>query len=419
MPRREPLNLIVPLLLALGTALALPMPAAATSKVEQLPGGKYRGAVAGGKKIQLEVRDNGRRGLVRLRCARVRDRFRIRDDGSFRARKRNRSGMVVLRVSGRFSNLTRVHGRVTRLKRGGRRCKQGRFRARLTNIRGVKRTTVSYGPYHVEPAEGGHGGEGHGGGGNVLHNDVPKPCEDCYIVGMLPNLVDRSGASVNHATRAMLHHIVFFNRDREDATCDGPLLGEERFFASGNERTMFVLPAGYGYRVDPGDSWRTLAHLMNNGMRPRHLNVEVTFWYVEAPTSLRQVKPFWFDIDNCGNSEYMTPAGLHTETWDFTIPPGLQGRIVALGGHLHDDGIAIKLTNKSRGGRQICRAVAGYGSDPAYAGHIESMRGCIGDPLATFRTGELVRLHSTYDSSAMQHDVMGIMLGYLAPAPIG
>jgi hypothetical protein len=397
-------------------AVVVPTPASASLKVEQLPGGQYRGAVAGGKQIQLEVRARGSRGLVRMRCARVRDRFRIRDDGSFRVSKRNRRGRIVLRVRGRFNNLTRVRGRVTKLRRGGRRCRQGRFRARLKNVRGLKRTTVSYGPYHVEPS-GGHEGGGHGGaGGNVVHTDVAKPCEDCYIVGMLPDLVDASGTDGGHSrsldptTEAKLHHIVFFNRDRDDATCDGPVLGRERFFAAGSERTMFVLPAGYGYRIDRGDTWWTLAHLMNMGMHPRHLNVEVTFWYVDAPANLRHVKPFWFDINNCGNSEYMTPAGRHTETWDFTIPPELSGRVVAIGGHQHDYGVGIELTNQSRGGRSVCRAVPDYG-----AGHIERIRGCVGDPVATLRTGEVVRLHSTYDSPEAQHDAMGIMLGYLAP----
>jgi hypothetical protein len=404
---------IIAFLLVLGAAFAVPSPALAGFEVNQLPGGNYRGLVAGGKPIQIEVHDRGARGVLRLRCAKLRDRFRIRDDGSFRVRKRNR-GKVVLRVRGRFDNLTRARGRVVRLARGGRRCKEGRFRAGLRNVRGVKRTKVRYGPYHVEPSNGGdHGSHGDRLGGNVLHDDVPKPCEDCYVIGMLPSVAETAGARASHLADAMLHHIVFFNQDREDATCEGPLLGWERFFAAGSELSMLVLPAGYGYRIASGDTWWTLAHLMNMGDHALHASVEVTFWYVDAPASLREVKPFWFDINNCGNSEYTTPAGLHTETRDFRIPAALAGDVVALGGHVHDYGIAVELTNESRRGQRICRAVADYG-----AGHLERIRGCVGDPLGTFRTGERVRLHSTYRSPVALHDAMGIMLGYLAPSPI-
>jgi hypothetical protein len=409
-------RLVTSLLLVAGGLLAIPANAGATFKVEQLPGGEYAGPIADGKQIQLRVRARAERGIVRIRCARVRTRFRIHDDGSFRAQKRNRRGRVVLRVRGRFANLIRARGRVTKLARRGSRCRQGAFRARLRNVAGVRQTTVSYGPYHVEP---GHGGHDHGIGGNVIHDGVAKPCEDCYIVAMLPDLVDEEGASVNHATGAILHHIVLFNRNRSDATCNVPfILGEERFFAAGNERTMLVLPAGYGYRIDRGDAWLSLAHLVNMRSETRELNVEITFWYVETEP-LREVKPFWFDINNCSNSEYMTPAGLHTERRDFTIPPEIAGRVLAVGGHLHTGGVAIELTNESRGGRRICRSVAGYGDDPAYAGQIESMRGCVGRQLGVLRTGEVVRLHSTYDSPEPQHDAMGIMLGYVAPQPGG
>jgi len=399
----------IPVLVALAALVALPAPAGATSAVEQLPGGKYAGPVGGKKKVKLRVAASGARGAVRVPCAGVRSRFRIGDDGSFRARKRNRRGKVVLRVRGRFANLSLARGRVAKLRRGGPRCSRGRFRAKLRNVRGLKRTTVRYGPYHVDPSHGDHGA-----GGNVGRNDVAKPCADCYIVAMRPELVDPSGAAVNYASGAMLHHMVFINQAREDATCNGPVLGRERFFAAGNERTMFALPAGYGYRVDSGDTWLTIAHLMNMGHEPRELGVEVTFWYVEAPAPLRAAKPFWFDINNCGNSEYTTPAGLHTAEWELTIPPELSGRVLTVGGHLHDHGVAIALSNETRGDT-VCRSVAGYGSDPAYAGHIESMTGCSGDPLATFRTGDQIRVRSTYDSPVEQDDVMGIMLGYVAP----
>jgi hypothetical protein len=41
---------------------------------------------------------------------------------------------------------------------------------------------------------------------------------------------------------------------------------------------------------------------------------------------------------------------------------------------------------------------------------------CTGDPIARLRQGELVRLHSMYQSSHPADDVMGVMLLYVNPA---
>jgi hypothetical protein len=41
------------------------------------------------------------------------------------------------------------------------------------------------------------------------------------------------------------------------------------------------------------------------------------------------------------------------------------------------------------------------------------MSTCSGDPLATVAAGQVVRLHSEYQSSHAADDVMGIMLGYI------
>jgi hypothetical protein len=42
------------------------------------------------------------------------------------------------------------------------------------------------------------------------------------------------------------------------------------------------------------------------------------------------------------------------------------------------------------------------------------MSTCVGDPLAELRQGDIVRLHSMYQSAHPADDVMGIMLGYVS-----
>jgi hypothetical protein len=43
------------------------------------------------------------------------------------------------------------------------------------------------------------------------------------------------------------------------------------------------------------------------------------------------------------------------------------------------------------------------------------MSTCTGDPLAYVQQGQVVRLHSIYQSSQPADDVMGIMLTYINP----
>jgi hypothetical protein len=81
---------------------------------------------------------------------------------------------------------------------------------------------------------------------------------------------------------------------------------------------------------------------------------------------------------------------------------------------VHGHGIAVEATNESRGGASICRSVATL--DPTDVHSVLAMSTCTGDPLVVIKSGEIVRLHSEYNSSHAANDVMGIMLGYINPS---
>jgi hypothetical protein len=54
--------------------------------------------------------------------------------------------------------------------------------------------------------------------------------------------------------------------------------------------------------------------------------------------------------------------------------------------------------------------------DPTDVHSVLKMSTCTGDPLATIQQGQVVRLHSEYNSTHPADDVMGIMLGYIQPS---
>jgi Stress up-regulated Nod 19 len=270
--------------------------------------------------------------------------------------------------------------------------------------------TVQYGPFTIPAGTQTTPGMVH----NKLKFGVARPCVDCHIASFTPDLVYADGTTADMDTGAMLHHMVLTSQWRRDATCGGSWLGlaGERFFASGNERTQIAFPAGYGYRVRYYDSWNLLVDLMNHSTAPQTVYVQVTFTIRPSSESVKRLRPVWLDIDQCGDSEYSIPEGFSDTHWDWTV--NVPGKVVAMIGHLHGHGVFVEATNESQGGASICKSVATL--DPNDVHVVKAMSTCTGDPLATLRQGDRVRLHSVYQSSHAADDVMGIMLGYIHPS---
>jgi hypothetical protein len=270
--------------------------------------------------------------------------------------------------------------------------------------------TVRYGPFTIPAGTATDPGMVH----NKLLLGVARPCVDCHITAFKPDLVYGDGTRANLDSGPMLHHAVFTSQWRRDATCSNSWLGlaGERFFASGNERTAIAFPAGYGYRVRYYDSWNLLVDLMNHSTTSKSVYVQVTYTTRPSWESVQRLRPVWLDIDQCGDSEYSIPAGYSDTHRDWTV--NVPGKVVAMLGHVHGHGIAVEATNESRGGASICRSKATL--DPTDVHSVLSMSTCTGDPIATIRQGETVRLHSEYLSAHAADDVMGIMLGYINPS---
>jgi hypothetical protein len=268
---------------------------------------------------------------------------------------------------------------------------------------------VLYGPYTIPAASD----LGPGKINNKLQLAVRRPCVGCYITSFTPDLVYADGTPATMDTGAMLHHFVLTNQLRSDATCRNSWLGlaGERFFASGDERTAITFPAGYGYRVRWYDSWNVLVDLMNHSPEAKTVYVKVTYTYRQPWESVKPLKPVWLDIDQCGDSEYSIPAGPSDKHWDWNV--NVPGKVVAMIGHVHGHGVAVEATNESKGGKSICRSDATL--HPTDTHRVLEMSTCTGDPLAVVKSGQVVRLHSMYDSPHPADDVMGIMLAYIKP----
>jgi hypothetical protein len=133
-------------------------------------------------------------------------------------------------------------------------------------------------------------------------------------------------------------------------------------------------------------------------------------WVPDSTPGMKPVRPVWLDEDNCGDSSYPVPAGPSNKVWRWTST--LTGRVILAGGHVHNGGIKVVFGNETTG-QHLCTSYAGYGTNPAFQGSVESMSTCIWDRLGTVRAGEVLSIDTYYDPPEAQPDVMGIVLAYV------
>lgn len=266
------------------------------------------------------------------------------------------------------------------------------------------KTTMRIGPFYLPAAE--QGGDAHF---NRFGLVPQKPCQDCFITGIVPRLVYADGSNADVDTGPMLHHIVITDTGRQDPTCErwnGSGLAGHRIFASGNERTRFAMPRGFGYRAT-SSPWAYIAEIMNHSASSKTVYVEADVYHVPTSTKgMKPVTPVWLDVANCRDSEFTAPPGRSTKTWSWKST--LTGRVIGAGGHVHAGGVGIVLRNASTG-KRMCTSEAAYGRG-AFEGEVTQMSTCIWDRIGTVREGQSLAIDTIYHTPKAAEGVMGILM---------
>jgi hypothetical protein len=306
---------------------------------------------------------------------------------------------------------------------------------------------------------------------------LTPPCTNCWITRIEPDLIYQQDPNHTNGTVAnynnnnttdgvWLHHFVILD------SCNLT----NRIISSGNERTILQNPPGYGYyqaAICPDSSpgtWTLNFHIHNSGINQRKVAIRLQVTYQTTPLS--SAVPVWLDVSANANSEYIVcypqnppqptcpstyndkhtgDSGMHA---DYTM--SVQGRIIGMGGHVHDYGYSVSAFNTGAGDRPddwICTSVAGYGSGsvylptggpgtpghpaaanaetlkagyaqegpPANRNHIQSMTPCsISARMSVICVGDVIRLHTQYNNTSgfPISDAMGIMVMYVATPPL-
>ena len=114
-----------------------------------------------------------------------------------------------------------------------------------------------------------------------------------------------------------------------------------------------------------------------------------------------------------GSNAFTVPPGRSTRTYDFSVP--LAGHLLAVGGHLHDHGVGLRLVD-TRSGKTVVRILPKEDRDGRIVGMSRKLFGIrgLGPKL---RPGRVYRLVVEYDDPTgepLAH-VMGSIAGLFVP----
>ena len=267
-----------------------------------------------------------------------------------------------------------------------------------------------FGPVHLNPGQ------------NLIQYsspNIPKPSVAGWITGIKANMVFLDG-TVPRSDVIMLHHAVWLNTSASDLTSPGV---PERFFATGEEKSILTLPAKYGYRYEPTDQWllNYMLHVLVNQSFDVRVTYDLDFVPDSAPGKLRSVRPVWMDVQNGSsypvfdavagtgvNGKYTYPAmannpyGTGKKLNEYTVPAN--GVLVEATGHLHSGGkyTELNLTRNASTGPRTGRL---FKSDAVYyepLGPVSWDMSMTATP-ATWKVhvkpGDRLSIQATYDTS--------------------
>ncbi|MFL5844221.1 MAG: hypothetical protein ACJ762_05965 [Solirubrobacteraceae bacterium] len=259
---------------------------------------------------------------------------------------------------------------------------------------------------------------------------LPHPATNFSLTYMHARVVDAAGREVPQQ-HVMLHHLAFVNDGRADGDKSQYYCGngfKERFYGTGEENQSLLLPPGYGYRVRAADRWHASWMLMNHHHHPRKVFIEYTLRYDKGWADT-PVTPYWLGVQPCLRDPiFQVPgSGIAGSTFekDVTWTPPVDGRIVAIGTHVHGGAQAMRITDPACGDRTIAESLPEYGleDDPIYGVlpqiHEPSPRFASYPMSATgipVQKGHTYRVRALYDNELPHARVMGIMHAYVAPA---
>ncbi len=308
---------------------------------------------------------------------------------------------------------------------------------------GVEHLHYSAGPYTITP------------GANLIfltHKGVPKPTEDGYMIKMAPNLRyalpnGKCCGKVPMTQVIHLHHGVWLsNGAAGEGEGDSAYGSFYPFMASGEEKTIYTLPKGYGYPIGANDTW--LLNYMIHDLTDRGAKVFITYnidfipMNSPAAAGIKTAHPIWMDVrdheiypvfnvlrHSGHNGKFTYPDMAHNPYGHgrplnvFTIDH--PGTLLDTAGHLHPGGLYDELDLIRPGATptgsaipgpvphsvRLFRSMAHYFDNRPPISWDMAMTATAPDWRPEVQAGDQLRISATYETKrASWYESMGIMV---------
>jgi len=205
----------------------------------------------------------------------------------------------------------------------------------------------------------------------MMHLRLPIQMAEIQVDGWLHGFeVTMEDGQGDALPMDLLHHVNFIDPDKRDVFA--PIA--RRVLAAGRETSRKKLPALIGYPIQKGDRLLISAMFANPTGRDfpeAYLRVRISYSLEEDGfMQPRDVYPFYLDVMGpVGAKDFQVPPGRTVHAYEAT--PAIEGRILGIGGHLHDYATVLRLEDVTDG-KVIWEADPQYDDEGRLTGVSES-----------------------------------------------
>lgn len=198
--------------------------------------------------------------------------------------------------------------------------------------------------YRIPVLEDAHAAHEHGGHAGHVQRMIRFQSP---ISGWLRGArVELEGPGQSPASQRALHHINLLNLSRRQLVH----AGVERMWAAGPETEGAVLPPGVGVPVDETMTLGVVVAFNPGELVPGSLvRLRINWTPSTANPAPVEIFPFPLDVNYrvAETAAYDLPPGKSSHTFEFDMP--ISGRMLGVGGHLHDYGETLRLEDVESG----------------------------------------------------------------------
>jgi hypothetical protein len=259
------------------------------------------------------------------------------------------------------------------------------------------------GPLHLEA------GADHGQVTQPRAQAIALPVS-AYLHGFTTEMIDAAGKSI---PSVLLHHVNIIAPQRRELFSHIM----QRVGAAGSETGPVTIPRFLGYPMSAGDSLLFTAMLHNPTAQSYHnarLRIRMRFSTGSDKEPKMAIQPFYIDVmPPAGVHAYDLPPGRHEQSWEGQ--PAIGGRILALGGHLHKYGVALRFEDVTEG-KVLFETAPELDQDGNVIGMPKKFFVLkLGIPLRTDHTYRLTAIYDNPTGKTLTGGGMGALGGVLAP----